>query len=77
MMDTIMAATGWQSHTVRGAMSVALGKKLGLVVTSAKKRRRRAGLSDQPPGWPDPTTVLRPISPTADSEPPSAGTRPR
>ena len=36
-MDTIMAATGWQSHTVRGAMSVALGKKLGLVVTSAKE----------------------------------------
>ncbi len=36
-MDTIMAATGWRSHTVRGAMSGALCKKLGLVVTSAKE----------------------------------------
>jgi hypothetical protein len=24
-MDAIMAATGWQAHTVRGAMSGALG----------------------------------------------------
>lgn len=30
----IMAATGWQSHTVRGAMSGALKKRLGLVITS-------------------------------------------
>ena len=36
-MDTIMAATGWQAHTVRSAMSGALGKKLGLIVTSAKE----------------------------------------
>lgn len=36
-METIIAATGWQAHTVRGAMSGALGKKLGLVVTSAKE----------------------------------------
>ena len=32
----IMDATGWQSHTVRGAMSGALKKKLGLEVTSEK-----------------------------------------
>lgn len=32
----IMAATGWQSHTVRGAMAGALKKKLGLEVTSEK-----------------------------------------
>ena len=32
----IMAATGWQSHTARGAMSGALKKKLGLEVTSEK-----------------------------------------
>jgi hypothetical protein len=32
----IMDATGWQSHTVRGAMSGALKKKLGLEVTSER-----------------------------------------
>lgn len=39
-MGEIIAATGWQAHTVRGAMSGALGKKLGLVVTSAKEEDR-------------------------------------
>jgi len=34
-MEAIVGATGWQAHTARGAMSGALGKKLGLVVTSA------------------------------------------
>lgn len=32
----IAAATGWQPHTVRGAMAGALKKKLGLEVTSEK-----------------------------------------
>jgi Protein of unknown function (DUF3489) len=32
----IMAATGWQAHTVRGAFAGALKKKRGLSVTSAK-----------------------------------------
>jgi hypothetical protein len=36
----IMTATGWQSHTVRGAMSGALKKKLGLEVTSEKVEDR-------------------------------------
>jgi hypothetical protein len=36
----IMAATGWQSHTVRGAMAGALKKKLGLEVTSEKVEDR-------------------------------------
>ena len=36
----IMTATGWQSHTVRGAMSGALKKKLGLDVTSEKVEGR-------------------------------------
>lgn len=39
-IDEIMAATGWQSHTVRGAMAGALKKKLGLDVTSEKVEGR-------------------------------------
>jgi hypothetical protein len=33
----IVAATGWQAHTARGAISGALKKKLGLAVTSARE----------------------------------------
>lgn len=36
----IVAATGWQPHTVRGAMSGALKKKLGLEVASEKVEGR-------------------------------------
>jgi hypothetical protein len=39
-MQEIVAATGWQPHSARGAISGALGKKLGLVVTSAKEAGR-------------------------------------
>ena len=39
-LEEIVAATGWQSHTVRGAMSGALKKKLGLEVTSQKIENR-------------------------------------
>ena len=35
-IDEIVAATGWQPHTVRGAIAGALKKKLGLAVTSEK-----------------------------------------
>ena len=35
-IEEIMAATGWQSHTVRGAMAGALKKKLGLNLISEK-----------------------------------------
>ena len=39
-MQEIIAATGWQAHSARGAMSGALGKKLGLVVVSTKDDAR-------------------------------------
>jgi uncharacterized protein YcnI len=39
-IEEIIAATGWQSHTVRGAMSGALKKKFGLKVTSEKVEGR-------------------------------------
>ena len=39
-MEEIIAATGWQAHSARGAMSGALGKKLGLVVSSAIEQDR-------------------------------------
>ena len=36
----IVEATGWQVHTVRGAMAGALKKKLGLTITSDKTDER-------------------------------------
>ncbi|CUH39327.1 hypothetical protein JSE7799_02051 [Jannaschia seosinensis] len=39
-LNEIVAATGWQPHTVRGAMSGALKKKLGLQVSSEKIEHR-------------------------------------
>ena len=35
-IDEIVAATGWQAHSVRGAISGSLKKKLGLLVSSEK-----------------------------------------
>lgn len=39
-IDEIMAATGWQAHTIRGAIAGALKKKLGLAVESEKVEGR-------------------------------------
>ena len=39
-IEEIANATEWQSHTVRGAMSGALKKKLGLAITSEKMDAR-------------------------------------
>jgi hypothetical protein len=35
-LNQLIEATGWQAHTVRGAMAGALKKKLGLAITSDK-----------------------------------------
>jgi hypothetical protein len=35
-LKELMKTTGWQAHSVRGFMSGALGKKMGLTVTSTK-----------------------------------------
>ncbi len=39
-IEEIVEATGWQAHSVRGAISGALKKKLGLAVTSEKVKAR-------------------------------------
>jgi len=39
-IDEIVTATGWQSHSARGAMAGALKKKLGLTITSEKDESR-------------------------------------
>ncbi|WP_420346174.1 DUF3489 domain-containing protein [Pelagibius sp.] len=39
-LDEIVEATGWQPHSVRGAISGTLKKKLGLTVTSEKTEGR-------------------------------------
>jgi hypothetical protein len=38
-MEDLIAATGWQRHTVRGAISGALRKRLGLTVTTAQSEK--------------------------------------
>ena len=40
-LDAIVEATGWQKHTVRGAISGALKKRLGLTVTSTRDEQGR------------------------------------
>lgn len=39
-IDEIVAVTGWQPHTVRGAMSGALKKKFDMTITSEKVEGR-------------------------------------
>jgi len=39
-IEEIVAVTGWQPHSVRGAISCTLKKKLGLTVASEKVKVR-------------------------------------
>ena len=41
-IDEMMSATGWQAHSVRGAMSGAIKKGLGLAVASEKADGQRS-----------------------------------
>ena len=36
-LDELISVTGWQAHSIRGFISGALGKKMGLTVESAKR----------------------------------------
>ena len=40
-IDQLVKATGWQKHSVRGAISGAVKKKLGLKIASEKSERGR------------------------------------
>ena len=40
-IDEMMTATGWQQHSVRGAMAGALKKKRGLTIASEKTEAGR------------------------------------
>lgn len=39
-IEELVATTGWQSHTIRGAVAGTLKKKLGLTIASEKVEAR-------------------------------------
>jgi Protein of unknown function (DUF3489) len=54
-VEQIAAATGWQHHTIRGAISGALKKKLGLTVEATRVRE----VGPNKPGAKGSSTVYR------------------
>jgi len=36
-LEELMQASGWQAHSVRGFLSAAVGKRMGLKVNSSKR----------------------------------------
>ena len=59
-VEQIAAATGWQHHTIRGAISGALKKKLGLTVEATRTRE----VGPNKTGAKGSTTVYRIVEPT-------------
>ncbi|HEX5711960.1 MAG TPA: DUF3489 domain-containing protein, partial [Solirubrobacterales bacterium] len=66
-VEQIAAATGWQHHTIRGAISGALRNKLGLTVVTTRIRDLGPDTTDAKG-----STVYRILDP-GTSAPPAAG----
>ena len=63
-VEQIADITGWQKHTIRGAISGALKKKLGLTIEATRTREvgpNKAGASGS-------ATVYRIIAPNPSAE---------
>jgi predicted ArsR family transcriptional regulator len=71
-VEQIAEATGWQHHTIRGAISGALKKKLGLTVEATRTRE----VGPNKPGAKGSSTVYRIPGPAAGPQP-SNGSGPR